>query len=137
MLSGKLIGGEMKSEGIVGLILGIGLLAFGIYHLVIGLYLWAIIKILIGAGLVMLKFVRNRYGNIIFGHMVIVVGCILVTTGIYYVPMIAEQIKANNGQISLFYIFAMPLFWGFFAIFGGICAIYHGFCKCVRKDWKV
>ncbi len=127
----------MKSGGIAGLVLGIGLLAFGIYHLVIGVYLWAIIKIIIGAGLIMLKFIKSRYGNIIFGHMVIVVGCMLVTSGIYYVPMIAEQIKANNGQISLFYIFAMPLFWGFFAILGGICAIYHGFCKCVRKDWKV
>ena len=137
VLSDKLTGGEMKSGGIVGLILGIGLLAFGIYHLVIGAYLWAVIKLIIGAGLIMLKFTKSRYGNIIFGHMVIVAGCMLVTAGIYYVPMIAEQIKADNGQISLLYIFAMPLFWGFFAIFGGICAIYHGFCKCVRKDWKV
>ena len=126
----------MKSSGIIGLILGIGLLAFGIYHLIIGLYLWAMIKILIGAGLIILKFVKNRYGNIIFGHIVIFAGCMLVTAGIYYVPMIAEQVS-KTGEIKLVYIFAMPLFWGFFAILGGICAIYHGFCNCVRKDWKI
>ena len=126
----------MKSGGILGFILGIGLLAFGIYHLVIGVYLWAVIKLIIGAGLIMLKFVKSRYGNIIFGHMVIVAGCMLVTAGIYYVPLIAEQVS-KTGEIKLSYIFAMPLFWGFFAILGGTCAIYHGFCKCVRKDWKV
>ena len=126
----------MKSGGIVGMILGIGLLAFGIYHLIIGLYLWAVIKILIGAGLIMLKFTKNRYGNIVFGHIVIIAGCMLVTAGIYYVPLIAEQVS-KTGEIKLSYIFAMPLFWGFFAILGGICATYHGFCKCVRKDWKI
>ena len=125
----------MKSGGIVGLILGIGLLAFGIYHLLIGVYLWAVIKILIGAGLIISKFVKNRYGTIIFGHMVVVAGCMLVTAGIYYVPMIARQVE-KTGELKIVYIFSMPLFWGFFAIFGGICAIYHGFCKCVKKEWK-
>ena len=126
----------MKSRGIVGLVLGIGLLAFGIYHLIIGMYLWAVIKILIGIGLIVLKFVKNRYGTIIFGHMVVIAGCMLITAGIYYVPMIAEQMR-KTGELKIVYIFAMPLFWGFFATMGGICAIYHGFCKCVRKDWKI
>ncbi len=126
----------MKSSGIVGLILGLGLLAFGIYHLIIGMYLWAIIKILIGAGLIVSKFVKNRYGTIIFGHITVVAGMMLLTAGIYYVPLIAKQIE-KTGELKIVYIFAMPLFWGFFAILGGICAIYHGFCKCVRKDWKI
>ena len=126
----------MKSSGIVGMILGIGLLAFGIYHLIIGLYLWAVIKILIGAGLVISKFVKNRYGTIIFGHMTVIAGLILITAGIYYVPMIAKQIE-KTGELKIIYIFAMPLFWVFFATLGGICAIYHGFCKCMRKDWKI
>jgi len=125
----------MKSSGIVGMILGLGLLAFGIYHLIIGMYLWAIIKILIGAGLIILKFVKNRYGTIIFGHITVVAGMMLLTAGIYYVPMIAKQIE-KTGELKIIYIFAMPLFWGFFATLGGICAIYHGFCKCVRKEWK-
>ena len=126
----------MKSSGIVGLILGLGLLAFGIYHLIIGMYLWAIIKILIGSGLIVSKFVKNRYGTIIFGHITVVAGMMLLTAGIYYVPMIAKQIE-KTGELKIVYIFAMPLFWGFFATLGGICAIYHGFCKCVRKDWKI
>ena len=126
----------MKSSGIVGLILGLGLLVFGIYHLIIGLYLWAIIKILIGAGLIVLKFVKSRYGTIIFGHMTVVAGMMLLTAGIYYVPIIAKQIE-KTGELKIIYIFAMPLFWGFFATLGGVCAIYHGFCKCVRKDWKI
>ena len=126
----------MKTGGIVGLILGLGLLAFGIYHLIIGMYLWAIIKILIGAGLIVSKFVNNRYGTIIFGHMTVVAGMMLLTAGIYYVPLIAKQIE-KTGELKIIYIFAMPLFWGFFATLGGVCAIYHGFCKCVRKDWKI
>ena len=126
----------MKTCGIVGFILGLGLLAFGIYHLIIGMYLWAIIKILIGSGLIVSKFVKNRYGTIIFGHITVVAGLMLLTAGIYYVPMIAKQIE-KTGELKIIYIFAMPLFWGFFATLGGVCAIYHGFCKCVRKDWKI
>ncbi len=126
----------MKSSGIIGMILGLGLLAYGAYHLIIGMYLWAIIKILIGSGLIISKFVKSRYGTIIFGHITVVAGMILLTAGIYYVPMIAKQIE-KTGELKILYIFAMPLFWGFFATLGGICAIYHGFCKCVRKDWKI
>jgi hypothetical protein len=127
----------MKIGSIVTLVLGIGLLAFSIYHFIIGIIMWAIVKLIIGAGLIAITFVKNRYGQIIFGHAAIVAGCMLVTAGIYYVPMVAESVKANNGEISIMHILALPLFWGFFSIFGGICAIYHGFCKCVRKDWKV
>ncbi|MDO9576709.1 MAG: hypothetical protein Q7J16_02365 [Candidatus Cloacimonadales bacterium] len=127
----------MKTGKIITLVLGIGLLIFAIYHFVIGIYLWAVVKLIIGAGLIVITFMKNRYGQIIFGHLAIVAGCMLVTAGIYYVPMVAESVKANNSQISIAYIFAMPLFWGFFSIFGGICAIYHGFCKCVRHDWEV
>ncbi|MDA3813993.1 MAG: hypothetical protein PF570_07035 [Candidatus Cloacimonetes bacterium] len=125
----------MKSSGIIGMILGFGLLAFGIYHLIIGLYLWAMIKILIGAGLITSKFVKNRYGTIIFGHITVFAGLMLLTAGIYYVPIIAQQME-KTGELKLSYIFMMPLFWGFFATLGGICAIYHGFCSCVRKGCK-
>lgn len=127
----------MKIGKIITLVLGIGLLVYSAVHFVQGYILWAAIKLIIGAGLIKISFIKNRCGQIIFGHLVIVAGCMLVTAGIYYVPMIAESIKLNNGEISILYIFAMPLFWGLFSIFGGICAIYHGFCKCVRHDWKV
>jgi len=129
--------GKMKIGKIITLILGIGLSAFAAYHFITGIYLWAVVKLIVGAGLITITFMKNRYGQIIFGHMAIIAGCMLVTAGIYYVPMIAESVKANNNQIHLLHIFAMPLFWGFFSIGGGVCAIYHGFCKCVRHDWKV
>ena len=122
----------MKIKNLIGLFLGIGLFAFGVYHLVIGLYLWAIIKIIIGIGLMSLKFVKNRYGTIIFGHLIVVVGCILITVGILYLPLLFDQIR-ETGVIKLSYIFGMPLFWGLFATLGGICTIYHGFCKCMRS----
>ncbi len=127
----------MKIGKIITLILGIGLLVYSTIHFVQGMIMWAVVKLIIGAGLITITFMKSRFGQIIFGHLAIVAGCMLVTAGIYYVPMIAESVKANNWQISLIHIFAMSLFWGFFSIFGGICAIYHGFCKCCRHDWKV
>lgn len=126
----------MKIGSIITLVLGIGLLIFAIYHFVVGIIMWAVVKLIIGAGLLATTFIKNRYGQIIFGHLAIVAGCMLVTAGIYYVPMISEAISKNNGNISIYYIFGMPLFWGFISILGGICANYHGFCKCVRHEWK-
>ena len=26
-----------------------------------------------------------------------------------------------------------PLVWGLISIFGGICTIFHGFCRCIRS----
>lgn len=127
----------MKIGKIITLVLGIGLLIYSAIHFGQGIFLWAVVKLIIGTGLVVITFMKNRYGMIIFGHAAIVAGCMLATAGIYYVPMIARSVEANNGQISLAHIFGLPLFWGFFSIFGGICAIYHGFCRCVRHDWKV
>jgi hypothetical protein len=127
----------MKIGSIITLVLGIGLLVFSIIHFIQGIIVWAILKLIIAAGLMVTTFVKNRYGMIIFGHLAIIAGCMLVTAGIYYVPMVAESMKQNGGAITFAHIFAMPLFWGFFSILGGICANYHGFCRCVRKDWKV
>ncbi len=125
----------MKIKSVITLILGIGLLVFGIYHLVVALYFWGIMKVIIGGALIFLSFSRNRTGLIVFGHLAIVSGCMLVTAGLYYAPLITESIR-TSGTMKLVYIFGMPLFWGLFAIFGGICSIYHGFCKCVRRDWN-
>jgi hypothetical protein len=33
-------------------------------------------------------------------------------------------------------IFGRPLFWGIFSLMGGVCAIFHGFCRCVGKQWE-
>jgi len=126
----------MNKGKIISLLIGIGLLVWAIFHFLSGLYLWAVIKLLVGGSLISLAFIKNRYGMIIFGHMAIVAGAILITAGIYFAPFVSDSIRNNGGNIPLRFIFGMPLFWGFFSIFGGICAIYHGFCKCVRKEWK-
>jgi hypothetical protein len=26
------------------------------------------------------------------------------------------------------------LFWGIFCLMGGICAIFHGFCRCITRQ---
>ncbi|NLC11362.1 MAG: hypothetical protein GX767_03805 [Firmicutes bacterium] len=61
---------------------------------------------------------------IIFGHACIVIGCLLVTWGIYLLPY---------SEPTLAHILGRPLFWGFFSILGGVCANYHGFCRCLRQ----
>jgi hypothetical protein len=114
--------------------LGIGLLIYSAIHFIQGVAMWAVVKLIIGAGLIVIPFMKNRYGQIIFGHAAIVAGCMQATAGIIYVPMIAKNLEANSGHISHGQIFGMPLFWGLISIFGGICAIYHGFCKCVRHN---
>lgn len=59
----------------------------------------------------------------IFGHLCIILGCYLVTWGIYLLPV---------GELTFVGILSKPLFWGLLLIFGGICAIVHSFCKCAQ-----
>ena len=115
----------MKPIGIIGLILGFLLVCFGIFLLAISTGPVGIMPLLIGAGLVFLNWRGGRTGNIIFGHLCIVLGCFLVAWGIYLLPY---------SRPTLLHIFTRPLFWGLFSIFGGICANYHGFCACVRRE---
>ncbi len=113
----------MKPKSLVTLILGILLFLFGIFLLVLA-DLFGVIPLLIGASLFYLGWRGGRTPLVIFGHTCIVVGCLLVTWGIYLLPY-SKPIFAH--------IFLRPLFWGFIAIFGGICANYHGFCQCMQK----
>lgn len=122
----------MKTGEWITFMMGAGLTAFAGWHFYTGLYLWASVILIIGAGLLVITFYKNRYAQVIFGHLTIVAGCMLTTAGLLYIPLMAEGIKAGGYQITLAHIFGMPLFWGMFSIFGGICAIYHGFCRCIR-----
>jgi len=56
------------------------------------------------------------------GHVIVACGCFLVTYGIYLLPY---------AKPDLAHILGLPLFWGFFCLFGCICAIYLGFCHCI------
>jgi len=111
----------MKLQNIGTIILGIVLAIVGIILIVKG-GTGGVIPLLVGVSLCFLGWRGDRTALVIFGHACIVLGCYLITWGVYLAP----YAKPTMG-----YIFGMPLFWGFFSLFGGICAIYHGFCKCV------
>jgi len=81
----------------------------------------------IGLSLIYLGFYPGRLALLIFGHLVVVVGCYLTTWGIYLLP---------HSEPTVAHIFGRPLFWGLFSTFGGICAIYHGFCRCITSGSK-
>jgi hypothetical protein len=117
----------MKVHNWTGLIFGFTLAAIGILGLVFFGSIAGLIPMLIGFGLAYLNWRRGRAGLVVFGHVCIVLGCLLVTWGIYLLPY-SEPI--------LLHIVARPLFWGLISIFGGICANYHGFCNCIRQQNK-
>jgi len=108
----------------INTILGIVLVLIGIWSLIQKAGPLSVIPILVGLGLTFVGWKGGRTGNIIFGHLCIVLGCFLITWGIYLLPY---------SQPTLVHIFFRPLFWGLFSVMGGICANYHGFCRCVRQ----
>ena len=112
----------MKKKNPITLTLGILLFLTGCFFIINKFYLGAVILILFGASLFLVGLSKNRTTVLVFGHACIVVGCMLVTWVIYLIP---------HSKPDLLHIFARPLFWGLFSIFGGICANYHGFCKCI------
>jgi len=69
---------------------------------------------------------KNRAALLLFGHACIVLGCLLITWGVYLLPV---------SRPVLSHILTRPLFWGLFSLMGGVCANFHGFCRCVRGEW--
>lgn len=69
---------------------------------------------------------RKNVPLLVFGHACLVLGCFLITWGIYLLPVSSP---------TLIHIFTRPLFWGLFSLLGGVCANYHGFCRCVQGTW--
>jgi hypothetical protein len=115
----------MKPRSWITLILGIVLAVLGIVILVIGGSAVGAIPLLIGGSLCYLGWRGGRTAVLVFGHACVVIGCAMITWGIYLLPY---------SKPTLAHIFARPLFWGLFSLFGGICANYHGFCRCIRRQ---
>jgi hypothetical protein len=113
----------MKPKNIVSVVLGVVLIALGVY-LALQKIFACIVPCVIGISLIYLGYKPGRTALLVFGHILVVVGCFLVTWGIYLLP---------SSEPKLAHIIGRPLFWGLFTIFGGVCAIYHGFCRCVSK----
>ena len=114
----------MKPSRITGA-LGVLLIALGVWAIISTLTMGGLVPLIIGASLVYLAFSRSRVGTLVFGHSCIVVGAYLITWGILLLP---------NSQPNLVGILGRPLFWGIFSLMGGVCAIFHGFCKCVTRQ---
>jgi len=117
----------MKVKLSVGLVLGALLAAFGAWGVFVSDNPAKFIPLAVGLSLILLAFWKNRRATVLVGHVIVVCGCFLITYGIYLLPY---------AKPDLAHIFGLPLFWGMFCLFGGICAIYHGFCNCVRCPAK-
>jgi len=117
----------MKIKLSVGLVFGALLAAFGALGTVVSQNPAKFIPLAIGLSLITLSFWQSRRATVLLGHVIVVCGCFLITYGIYLLPY---------AKPDLAHIFGMPLFWGQFCLFGGICTIYHGFCNCVRCPAK-
>ena len=114
----------MKPQSILVLVLGICLTIFGLFVIIRGGGLGGLIPLIIGLSLCYLGWRGGRVPLIIFGHACIVVGCLLITWGMYLLPY---------SQPTLLHTFTRPLFWGLFSVFGGFCANFHAFCRCMRS----
>jgi uncharacterized membrane protein len=111
----------MKPVSLIPAVLGFVLILTGLILFYVNRYFVCFVPCVIGASLLYFAYKPGRAGLIVFGHACVIVGCFLITLGIYLLP---------SSQPTLAHIFGRPLFWGLFCTFGGICAIYHGFCRC-------
>jgi len=114
----------MRPSRITGA-LGVVLIAIGVYMFIASLQMGAVIPVLIGGLLLYLAINCGRVATLVFGHTCIVIGAYLIAWGILLLP---------HSQPTFAHVFARPLFWGIFSLMGGICAIFHGFCRCVTKQ---
>ena len=117
------IGRDMEIHAPVTVGLGIVLIIIGV---VIFGQAGCPVPFIIGAALVYLGWRGGRVATLIFGHTLVVVGAYLIAWGLYLLP---------QSSPTLVGILTRPLFWGIISMMGGVCAIYHSFCRCIRiKD---
>lgn len=112
----------MKIYSWIDLLIGAVTFLLGVVFLFQGGMGMAVLAMVIGAALIYLGIRGGRTALLIFGHGAVIAGCYLVTWGIYLLPV---------SKPTMAHILGLPLFWGFFSILGGICAIYHAFCSCI------
>ena len=94
----------MRIKQPISFVIGILILLFALYMLIF-LGKWAgLFPLFISVSLIFASFYKGRKVTIILGHMLIVIGCILVAWGVYLLPYTGA---------SLIYVFVRPLFWGF------------------------
>jgi hypothetical protein len=117
----------MKPEHPIAAVLGGMLVVVGVVVLAVSQHFAGLIPLTIGLSLAYLGYRPGRASLILFGHACVVTGCLLVTWGVYLLP---------HSEPTLSHILGRPFFWGLFSIFGGICAIQHGFCRCISVSHR-
>jgi hypothetical protein len=117
----------MKPHSWITFVLGIVLSILGIAGLIMAHGVVGLIPLIFGLSLVYLGWRGDRTSLLVFGHTSVVIGAAMIAWGIYLLPY---------SKPTFFHIIGRPLFWGFIALFGGICSIYHGFCRCIRVPKK-
>lgn len=125
-----------RKSSIITFVIAVLLAGYSVYHFAMGLVLWATVKLIIASALMISALWNDRRATVLMGHLIVIAGAFLFTAGIYLAPF-AQQRAMEQGDTSFLDIISMPLFWGIVAIGGGVCAIYHGFCRCVRHEWKI
>ena len=114
--------GARRINAPITFVVGLALIAMGACVIVGARTSGGLVPLIIGCSLAYMAWRGGRAATIIFGHALVVMGSYMLTWGIYLLPY-SKPIPSH--------IFGRPLFWGFITLFGGICAIYHGFCNCV------
>jgi hypothetical protein len=115
----------MRPNSWITIILGAGLAVLGIFIIVTYSGVVGAIPLAAGVSLIYLGWSGSRTALLVFGHTCIVIGSALIAWGIYLLPY---------SQPTLSHVFARPLFWGLFSLFGGICSNLHGYCNCIRRE---
>jgi hypothetical protein len=113
----------MRPRRWVTFILGVVLSILGLLSVVSHGSLVGLIPLLFGLSLVWLGWRGDRTSLLVFGHTSVVIGAAMIAWGIYLLPY---------SKPTFLHIIGRPLFWGLIALLGGICSIYHGFCRCIR-----
>ena len=109
----------------INMALGMILIGLGAFGFTKGAGTVGLVPLMIGGSLIYLALNRTRIATLVFGHVCILIGAYLITWGILLLP---------HSDPRMAHIFGRPLFWGIFCLMGGICAIFHGFCRCVTKQ---
>ena len=105
----------------INLAIALALAAFSAFMFMRVDVIHGVLPLIPAIGLTVLALNNSRRANILFGHLMIVFGSALVAWGVY--------LPAPDSLLLA--IVFRPLFWGLISIFGGVCAIFHGFCRCV------
>jgi hypothetical protein len=104
----------VKKKDLITLTLVIFLILTACFVIINKFYLGAVILVFFGVSLFLIGLSKNRTTVLIFGHACIVVGCMMVTWGIYLIPhskpdLLQIFIRPYSGDYFLFLVKYAPI----------------------------